>query len=195
MGTKAWRCMLRKRRGTGEVMTNAVLIRSGAGLQNDTRDAISARGTVGNASRGGFMANCGESLPEFPRSAPLNEGSRKTEPPLGILSDPASYSYEAGTAKSYNWRFARETCFEGCLSWNLKPKSGLIAVDPISVDRKLRDAKAHLPRGFLKRRRRVSGRGERLSGVIDHGGHGGRCATFRYFARILHFPLANSASP
>ena len=48
------------------------------------------------------------------------------------------------TAKIYHWRFARETLSE-TRERNLKPKSGLIAVDPRSVDRKLREAKPHLP--------------------------------------------------
>jgi len=61
-----------------------------------------------------------------------------------------------------------------CSSWNVRPKSGLIAVDPRSVHRKLRDAKAHLPSVFLTRRRRDSGRGERRKGVLDYGGHGER---------------------
>ena len=73
------------------------------------------------------------------------------------------------------------------ISWYVKLKSGLIAVDPLSVDRKLRDAKAHLPRGFLTRRRRDSGRGERLSGIICNGGHGGRCPLSRYRAHLA-FP-------
>jgi hypothetical protein len=95
-------------------------------------------------------------------------------------------SYEAGTAKIYHWRFARVTYFERCFSWNVKPKSGLIAVDPRSVDRKLRDAKAHLPRVFLTRRRRDSGRGERRRGVIDHGGHGERHSVARF---RVHLPF------
>jgi hypothetical protein len=45
-------------------------------LEGDARDANAARGTVGNASLVGFIARCGESLPEYPRSAPLNACSR-----------------------------------------------------------------------------------------------------------------------
>ena len=96
-------------------------------------------------------------------------------------------NYEAGTAKIYHWRFARETYFERCFSWNVKPKSGLIAVDRRSVDRKLRAAKEHLPRVFLTRRRRDSGRGERRRGVIDHGGHSERHSVARFRAH-LPFP-------
>jgi len=51
---------------------DALLIKSGTGLQSDARDAIGARGTVGNASCMGFMANCVRSSPEYTRSAPLN---------------------------------------------------------------------------------------------------------------------------
>jgi len=102
-------------------------------------------------------------------------------------------NYEAGTAKIYHWRFARETYFERCFSWNVKPKSGLIAVDRRSVDRKLRAAKEHLPRVFLTRRRRDSGRGERRRGVIDHGGHGERRSVARFRA-IFRFHHANCAS-
>ena len=47
-------------------------------LQDDARDANGARGTVGNASRVGFLGNCVESLPENPRSAPLNAFSRES---------------------------------------------------------------------------------------------------------------------
>ena len=73
---------------------------------------------------------------------------------------------EAGTAKIYHWRVARETYFERCFPWNLMPKSGLIAVDPSSVDRKLRDAKSHLPRVFLTRRRRAESSEGRLSTTV-----------------------------
>jgi len=83
---------------------------------------------------------------------------------------------------------ARSTGLELCgSSWNLKPKSGLIAVHPISVDRKLRDAKVHLPCGVLTRRRRDSGRRERLSGVINYGGNGDRCPFSRFRAHLA-FP-------
>jgi hypothetical protein len=47
-------------------------------LQDDARDANGARGTVGNASLADFIAKCGESLPEYPRSAPLNACSRES---------------------------------------------------------------------------------------------------------------------
>jgi hypothetical protein len=101
--------------------------------------------------------------------------------------------YEAGTAKIYYWRFARGTYFERCFSWNVKPKSGLIAVDPRAVDRKLRVAKAQLPRMFLTRRRRDSGRGERRRGlsttVVTVND-----SRSRDFARIFRFHLANCAS-
>ena len=46
----------------------------------------------------------------------------------------------------------------------------MIEVDPRPVDRTLRDVKAHLALGFPTRRRRGSGRGERLRGVIDYRG-------------------------
>jgi len=46
--------------------------------QDDARDAIGARGTVGNACRVGFLGNCVESSPEYPRSAPLNACSRES---------------------------------------------------------------------------------------------------------------------
>ena len=69
----------------------------------------------------------------------------------------------------------------------MKPTSGLIAVDPRAVDRKLRVAEAHLPRVFLTRRRRDSGRGERRRGVIDYGGHCERLSVARFRAH-LPFP-------
>ena len=47
-------------------------------IQNDARDATGARGTVGNASRGGFPADCGKSLPKYPRSVPLSACSRES---------------------------------------------------------------------------------------------------------------------
>ena len=37
---------------------DAMLVRQGTGLQTDARDAIGARGTVGNASLGGLISNC-----------------------------------------------------------------------------------------------------------------------------------------
>jgi len=95
--------------------------------------------------------------------------------------------YEAGTAKIYHRRFARELFCERCFPWNLKPKSGLIAVDPISVVRKLRDAKAHLPRVFITRRCRDSGCGQRRRGFIDYSGNGQRHSGTRFRAHLA-FP-------
>ena len=63
----------------------------------------------------------------------------------------------------------------------------LIAVDTKSVDRKLRDVKAHLPCELLTRRRRDLGRRERLRGVIDYGGHRGR-RSVSIFRAHLAFP-------
>jgi len=57
---------------------DAMLIRWGTGLQDVARDANGARGTVGNASRVGFVENCVECSPECPRSAPLNACSRES---------------------------------------------------------------------------------------------------------------------
>jgi len=123
--------------------------------------------------------------PSFPTQMTQETGKRPNGAAAAILAVRPARSprrdYEAGTAKIYHWRFARETYFGRCFSWNVKPKSGLIAVDRRSVDRKLRAAKDHPPHVFLTRRRRDSGRGERRRGVIDHGGHGERrsVATFR----------------
>ena len=109
------------------------------------------------------------------------------------IYEQARAEWEAGTANIYHRRFAQETNFEKCFSWNFKPKPGLLAADQIPFYQKLLDANAHLPRGFHTRRRHDSGRGERLSGVIDlavtvvH-------APVRDFARILRFPLAKCAS-
>jgi hypothetical protein len=100
------------------------------------------------------------------------------------VSSPTQWWYEAGRANTYHLRFAPETYVERCFYWNLNPKFGLIAADPISVDGKLRNAEAHLPRGFLTRMRHDSGRGERLSGVFDDGGHGGQCPLSRFRAHL-----------
>jgi hypothetical protein len=43
---------------------DAMLIRWGTGLQDDARDANGARGTLGNASRVGFLGNFVESSPQ-----------------------------------------------------------------------------------------------------------------------------------
>jgi len=56
--------------------------------------------------------------------------------------------------------------------------------DPISVDRTLRDVKAHLPREKPTRRRRDSSRRERLRGIINYRGHGERLSVAKFRAHL-----------